>query len=62
MIALENTCSTEVIVDGVSPTEDLEAKMYLLGAEEDYTKSTTTTATENRIDLRSGTYSPKSVE
>jgi len=25
MIALENTCSTEVIVDGVSPTEDLEA-------------------------------------
>jgi len=37
--------------------------MYLLGAEEDYTKSTTTTATENRI----GPYdqvpiAPKSVE
>ena len=63
MIALENTCSTEVIVDGVSPTEDLEAKMYLLGGEEDYTKSTTTTATENRI----GPYdqvpiAPKSLE
>jgi len=61
IFGLRNTCSTEAIVDGVSPTgTDLDAKMYLFPVAA--TSSTSTVNTNRRGPYQQVTIAPNSVE
>jgi len=61
LFGLRNTCSTEVIIDGVSPTgTDLDAKMYLPPDAAAY--STSTVSTNRRGPYQQVTIAPNSVE